>query len=148
MEQGRTAGSPPSAAAEHVFHRARGKWAGCDWPTAFGETGLELNGLTSGQAGLMARATSGTEASDWRAAVMWLRLIEADADAASAAAGRAVECAARGDLSAALRHAKAAEEIESRYHASPVWRGLVAVIETSANRPSAACGPFSPAHVM
>jgi hypothetical protein len=135
MEQGLAPGSSLPAAVEHVFHRARGRWIGCDWPTAFGETGLELNGLTSGQASLMARATSGLEASDWRAAVMWLRLIEVDADGAERAARRAVEHAARGDLGAALRHAKAAEELEARYHATPVWRGLVAIIECALNRP-------------
>src|SRR5262249_9728411 len=98
MAQGTVSPSIPLPAVEHVFQRTRGKWAGCDWPTSFGETGLELNGLRSGQAVLMARATSGAEATDWREAVQWLRLIEADADAAEVAARRAVEHAARGEL--------------------------------------------------
>jgi hypothetical protein len=131
MEQGVAPRSILPDVVEQTFLQTQGKWTGCDWPTAFGETGLDLKGLTSKQAILMARATSGTEAADWREAVLWLRLVEADADAAEAAARRAVGYVARGDLSAALGHAKTAEELEARYHATPVWRGLVAVLETA-----------------
>jgi hypothetical protein len=79
----------------------------------------------------MARATSGPEAADWRAAVRWLRLVEADAAAAEESARRAVESAARGDLGEALRHARAACDVEARYHAAPVWRALRHAIEVA-----------------
>src|ERR1043166_4436913 len=47
---------------ERAFARAAGEWTGCDWPTSFGNKGLDLNGMTSYQAILLARATAGVEA--------------------------------------------------------------------------------------
>lgn len=114
----------PLEAVERAFYRASGTWTGCDWPTTFGDTGLDLDGLTSHQALLMARATAGSEAADWREAVHWLRTIEADAEAAEEAARWAVEAAARGELATACRDAQAACELEARYHSRPVWRDL------------------------
>jgi hypothetical protein len=111
-------------AAERAFDRARGTWTGCDWPTSFGDTGLDLNGITSHQALLMSRATAGPEAADWREAVQWLRLVESDAEAAEEAGRGAVESAARGDLPAARRDARAACDLEARYHPRPVWTDL------------------------
>lgn len=108
-------------AVEWAYDRAHGTWTGCDWPTSFGDTGLDLNGMTSHQALLMSRATAGVEAADWREAVHWLRLVEADAEAAEEAARWAVECAARGDLAAARRDAQTACDLEARYHPRPVW---------------------------
>jgi hypothetical protein len=104
-------------------------WVGCDWPTAFGATGLDLNGIRSAQALLMARATAGAEAADWREAVRWLALVEADAAEAAAAGRRAADLAARGDLAAALREARRAEALEARYHPAPGWRALVRSLE-------------------
>jgi hypothetical protein len=109
---------------EGAYDRARGSWSGCDWPTSFGDTALDLNGITSHQALLMARATAGLEAADWREAVQWLRLVEANAEAAEEAARWAVEAAARGDLAAARREAGAAFDLEARYHPRPVWMDL------------------------
>lgn len=116
---------------EQVYTEACGKWTGCDWPTMFGDTKLELNGVTSGQALQKVRETSGVDATDWREAVRWLRLIEADAETAEKSAHLAVEKAACGDLTGALRHARIAEELEARYHAVPVWRKLVTTIEAA-----------------
>jgi hypothetical protein len=111
-------------AVERAYTRARNAWTGCDWPTSFGDTGLDLSGVTSHQALLMARATSGLEAADWREAVHWLRLVEADAEAAEEAARWAVEHTAHGDLPAARRDAQAACDLEARYHPLPVWGEL------------------------
>ena len=128
---GRTA--YPSAhfmdAVHRAYTRARGAWTGCDWPTSFGDTGLDLNGMTSHQALLMARATAGVEAADWREAVHWLRLVEVDAEAASEAGRRASDEAARGNLAAAGRAAWAACELEVRYHPQPVWGPLQEALE-------------------
>ncbi|HVK13563.1 MAG TPA: hypothetical protein VM597_32755 [Gemmataceae bacterium] len=117
-----------------AYHRAEGTWTGCDWPTSFGDTGLDLNGITAHQALLMSRATAGVEAADWREAVQWLRLVEADAEAAETAGRQAAEDAARGDLVAARRAAGAACELEARYHARPVWGPLHQALESLSAR--------------
>jgi hypothetical protein len=114
---------------DRAYDGAHGRWTGCDWPTSFGDTGLDLNGMTAHQALLMARATAGTEAADWREAVQWLRLVEADAEAAEEAAARALTAARREDLSAARWSARAACELEARYHPRPVWTSLQEVLE-------------------
>ena len=119
-------------AAEQAFERARGTWTGCDWPTAFGYTGLDLNGITSHQALLLSRATAGEEASDWREAVHWLRLVEADAEAAEEAARWAVALAARGDLAGAVRESRVACDLEARYHPVAVWADLRDLLEAAA----------------
>ena len=118
-------------AAERAYAAARGAWTGCDWPTSFGQTGLDLNGMTSHQALLMSRATAGEEASDWREAVHWLRLVESDAEGAEESARWAVEHAARGDLAAAVREARTACDLEARYHPQPVWTDLREALETT-----------------
>lgn len=115
---------------EQVFARSRAIWVGCDWPTSFGKSGIDLNGMTSAQALLMSRATSGEEAADWRAAVHWLRMIEADAEAAEEGARWAVQHVLCGDLEAAGREAQAAVDLESRYHPRPVWAQLRDVLES------------------
>jgi hypothetical protein len=119
---------------ERAYERARGTWTGCDWPTAFGQTGLDLNGMTSHQALLMSRATAGEEASDWREAVQWLRLVEADAEAAEESARLAIELIAHAELPAAIRAARAACAMEARYHPAPVWTDLREILE-AASRP-------------
>ncbi len=127
----RTAPLSPSTmeAVRRAYHRAQGAWTGCDWPTSFGDTGLDLNGMTSHQALLMSRATAGVEAADWREAVQWLRLVETDAEAAEAAGRQAADEAARGNVQAANRAAWAACELEARYHPQPVWGPLQEALE-------------------
>ena len=127
------AGALPRGTLEAVdwaFDRGRGAWTGCDWPTSFGDTGLDLNGMTSHQALLMARATAGLEAADWREAVQWLRLVETDAEAAEEAARSAVDAVARGELAAARRDAQSACDLEARYHPRLVWADLKEALES------------------
>jgi hypothetical protein len=114
---------------DQAYDRAHGRWTGCDWPTSFGDTGLDLNGMTAHQALLMARATAGVEAGDWREAVQWLRLVEADAEAAEEAAARALTAVRREDICAARWSARAACELEARYHPRPVWASLQEILE-------------------
>jgi hypothetical protein len=121
-----------------AFVRGRGRWAGCDWPTRFGTTGLNLCTLTAAQAQLMARATAGDEAADWRAAVCWLREVEADARKAEKEAGRAVCLAADGRLADAVEPARAAMMLEEGYRPAVVWRPLhdaILAVLTMQSRP-------------
>jgi hypothetical protein len=115
-------------ALDEIFHllyeQLNGRWKGCDWRTNFGAAGLDLYGVTSRQAALLARATSGQEAVDWHGAAEWLAKIEADAEAASQAAWLAQREAAAGHLGEALRHAQRACDLERRYHSEAVWHSL------------------------
>jgi hypothetical protein len=107
-----------------AFLCGNGRWTGCDWPTCFGTTGLNLCALTAKQARLMASATAGAEAAEWRAAARWLAEVEADARQAEAAATRAVRLAAEGRLTEAAAEARAACDLEGRYRPAVVWRAL------------------------
>src|SRR5947209_1679086 len=102
----------------------RSCWVGCDWPTRFGTACLNLCALTSAQAMLMARATAGAEAADWRAAGRWLAEVEAAAREAEDEAGRAVHLAAQGHLEEAAERARAAVDLEGHYRPATVWRPL------------------------
>ncbi len=64
------------------FGIASQKWIGCNWPTCFGPRLLNLNGLFSRQAILLAEATAGNESSDWLDAAQWLETVEKDARSA------------------------------------------------------------------
>lgn len=107
-----------------TFVQTSGKWGGCDWPTTFGATGLNLNGLRAAQAALLAGVTSGREAMDWLAAADWLARVQRDAEECEAKAARAAELAEAGRLPEALRLAEEACAIEGRYHADLVWKPL------------------------
>jgi hypothetical protein len=107
-----------------LYEQLKGRWRGCDWPTRFGTAGLDLAGVTSRQAALLARATSGREAVDWHGAAEWLAKIEADAEAANQAAWQAQQEASAGHLSEALGHAQRACDLERLYHAEAVWDSL------------------------
>jgi hypothetical protein len=108
-----------------------GKWRGCDWLTAFGVNGLDLKGLRPSEAALLAGATSGSEAADWRAAAEWLAQVARDAQQAEAKAAKAAELAEAGRLAEALRLADEACAIEGRYHMSLVWQPLRNAIATT-----------------
>jgi hypothetical protein len=109
----------------------RGKWTGCDWPTQFGRNRLDLRGLRPSQALLMQRATAGSEAADWRDALLWLRRVEQDASQAESEAQTAADLATRGKLREALDHVKRACGIETRYRESSIWRPLRNAIEAA-----------------
>jgi CheY-like chemotaxis protein len=112
-----------------IFVRTVGRWVGCDWPTRFGQLGLNLNGLKASHARLLAQATAGREAADWLAAARWLEQVEADARRAAEAAEIAADLALFGQLEQALASAGAACAIEAQYsHHEPVWQPLCDVI--------------------
>jgi hypothetical protein len=128
------------------LERGLGRWTGCDWPTVFGRTGLNLDGLTSAQAMLLARATAGKEAEDWRAAVAWLTGVEVDAGDAEARARQAVMLCGQGKLHEALDQAREAHRLESRYHRVTHWQSLCEAIEAAidAREVAGANGDSSP----
>jgi hypothetical protein len=107
-----------------AFLQGCGQWTGCNWPTHFGTTGLDLCQIMSGQARLMARATSGSEAADWRAAAHWLAEVEATALRAEDEAHRAAQLAADGHFADAELHAQTALDLEGRYRSPVVWLSL------------------------
>jgi hypothetical protein len=96
-----------------AFAQGRGTWTRCDWPTHFGNTALNLNGLTWIEADAMAEKTRGTvAAADWKAAASWLTKIQKRAAQAEAEASAAVDAASAGEWSAAKRHAEHAWLLE------------------------------------
>ncbi len=107
-----------------AFLRGRDRWAGCDWPTRFGDTGLNLCALTAAQALLMARATAGAESAEWRKAAHWLSEVEAAAREAQEEASRAARLAADGEFAEAAECARTALDLESRYRPPVVWGPL------------------------
>jgi hypothetical protein len=107
---------------EQTYRQAAGAWQGCDWPVRFGKLGLELTGLKSSQAALMAAATAGREAEEWRRAAKWLNHVEEEAREAEGYARTAVTLACEHSFKAALAEAATACKLESRYHAHPIWQ--------------------------
>ena len=114
-----------------VFLQTAGRWKGCDWPTQFGKTRLNLEGLKSAQATLMAKATAGLEAADWRRGANWLAQVEEDVKKAEAEGELAADLAACGQLRQSLAHAQQACAIESQYHSQPGWQRLCDAIKAA-----------------
>src|SRR5262249_39768426 len=103
-------GGEPAGMEEIVraYEGAAGTWTGCDWPTRFRPTGLDLNGRTVAEAEVRKRTTRGVEAQVWNSAARWLWLIELHAEQAEKHAALALQAAGAGDLRQALDHAQRA----------------------------------------
>lgn len=115
--------------AVELIQRAMKQWRGCAWATSFGRGGLNLDGITASQARLVAWATTGQEALDWREAASWLDQVEADARQAAAHGGRALGLVRQGRPEAALEELGRACQLEERYPGQSAWqsaRGAVA----------------------
>ena len=119
---------------QRAFHLAQSKWKGCDWPTQFGKGGINLCGLKSAQARLMAHATSGTEATEWLAAAEWLAQIERDAETAEREAETAVRLACVGELKTAQELVHQACRLEKKYRENIVWQALYDAIQDAVDR--------------
>jgi hypothetical protein len=118
------------------YRQAAGQWTGCDWRTDFGSAHLDLAELKASQVLLLARATSGKEASDWQAAALWLTRIEQAAQEAETEAGIAFALAATGQFREAHLHAQQACSIEACYHANhAVWPPFCKAIERLLSAP-------------
>ena len=97
------------------FAEGAGPWKGCDWPTRFGRTCLDLNGCTAAEAAVEAEAATNTVSAqweDWRFAASWLGSLEKFAEEAVINALHAVEAAKVGDWPNALKHARWARALE------------------------------------
>jgi hypothetical protein len=96
-----------------AYQKGTGTWTGCDWPTDFGKTGLDLNGWTAAQAEAMFLETMDTtRQQDWRVAVRWLAVIERRAQEAETKAAAAVAAAGAGRWEEALHNAELAGSLE------------------------------------
>jgi hypothetical protein len=96
-----------------AYEKATGTWTGCDWPTRFGKTGLDLNGWTADEAESMAVESIGRDdAEDWGVAATWLRRIERSATDAETEASLAVAAAHAGKWDEAVRCARRARGVE------------------------------------
>jgi hypothetical protein len=111
-----------------AFLQGFGKWTGCSWPTQFGNGKLNLEGLKSSQAALMAGSTSGKERADWLEATRWLEQVERDAREAEKEAESARDLAILGQLEQARAHVERACQLESKYTTGPTWQELRSAI--------------------
>jgi hypothetical protein len=120
-----------NVAVHRAYTRALNAWTGCDWHTEFGAARLDLNGVRAAHAALLAQATAGPEAADWRAARIWLEEVEQDAATARSEAGAAVASADAGQLADALGHARRACALESKYQVPRFWPPLCDALEAA-----------------
>lgn len=107
-----------------VYAEATGAWKGCDWPTRFGETKLDLNGYSAAMArAKVAAAKTDAEADDWGKAATWLADVEREAQEAETAAARSLAAAERGQWQKALAHAERAWSAELGT-GRPIWHSF------------------------
>lgn len=89
-----------------AYEEGAGTWGGCDWPTQFGATQLNLNRCTAAEAESMAvDALDSPVADEWSAAARWLARVEEFARQAEVHAAAAVKAAAAGQWEEALQQA-------------------------------------------
>jgi len=104
-----------------AYEGATGTWKGCDWPTRFGESKLDLNGYSPELArAKVATAATEAEIEDWGKAASWLADVEREAHEAETAAAQTVAAAERGQWQKALGHAERAWAAEFGT-GRPVW---------------------------
>ena len=104
----------------------------CEWDTQFGPPKLNLNGIASAQARLMARATCGAERLEWNAAAHWLEQLERELNDAHSQARQAALLAEDGNWQEAMLCIDHAVERDERYHCPSAWRELQAAIHRRA----------------
>jgi len=114
-----------------AYRDGSGTWTGCDWPTQFGKTGLDLQGCQAADARIMADENRGTVAGeDWAAAATWLMQVEKHAHQAESRAAAAIAAAAAGQWREALQFAEQAWALEfgtgrAIWHSFPLaWQKL------------------------
>jgi hypothetical protein len=96
-----------------AYEEALGRWMGCDWPTKFGASGLDLNGWTAAKAAVVAdERVSAKQKEDWRAAAAFLTRIERQAAQAEAHATLALVAAQSGEWPDAVKHSRRAYALE------------------------------------
>ena len=125
--------------SRRAYKEATGMWTGCDWPTCFGATGLDLSGCTAAEAEARAVETAGSDDGEvWAVAARWLAHVEQSAQEAEAQAALALTAANAGEWADARDHARRAWALEFETgrplrHYPPTWRGLHHAIEAAAS---------------
>jgi hypothetical protein len=120
-----------------AYEEGTGLWTGCDWPTRFGATGLDLNGYAAAEADAIAIDAIRTEAAeDWSSAAHWLARVERCAGKAEVQAALAVKAAVAGQWDEALDHADRAWVLEFStgrplHKGESAWKGLCRAIENA-----------------
>src|SRR5262249_45650122 len=95
-----------------AYEQAAGQWTGCDFPTGNSKIGPNLEGWSSVEAKVRARAVGPEEREKWRVAADWLEGLERAAADAEAEATLAVTAATAGHWDEAVEHARNARAIE------------------------------------
>ncbi|EMI15935.1 hypothetical protein RMSM_07144 [Rhodopirellula maiorica SM1] len=116
---------------QDALRQAKSTWIGCQWPTQFGSSRLNLEGLRSRQAGIAEKATRGEESRCWRGAAIWLATVEHDAALAAELAEQAVRAAAAGENGEAQRLLGEAVALEQKYRDPIVYQSLLKRFEQS-----------------
>jgi hypothetical protein len=92
-----------------VYQEATGTWTGCDWPTVYGITRLNLQRWSAAQARAMALTL---QSEDWLRAADWFGRIELQAQLPEKKAAEAMEAASEGHWRDALVSAEWAWSLE------------------------------------
>jgi hypothetical protein len=127
---------PDPEAVRRAYQKGEGSWAGCDWTTFYGKSGLDLNGMTAAEAKAMAaRAADPQAQEDWLAAAGWLIDVERRARQAQEKAATAVKAFTEGLWEDALHNVEWAWALEFSTgrplrHGSLAWMALREEIET------------------
>jgi hypothetical protein len=103
---------------------AQSAWIGCDWDTDFGPGHINLRGLSSRHAWLLASATRGSESENWREAKLFLDRLEQDARTAAALASDAVDVWCLGNHDNARELVEDAIGLEGNYRNPIVYPRL------------------------
>jgi len=118
-------------AIRSAYCDAAALWNGCDWPIQGSRSRRNLQGMSSSQATILARATAGVERASWRVAARWLRQVEETAREARQEAEQAAELTEAGQFEGALVHARRAAALEATYRAPVVWRPFADFVESA-----------------
>ncbi|WP_145216147.1 hypothetical protein [Planctomycetes bacterium TBK1r] len=121
---------------QSLLDEASGRWTGCNWRTAMGPQKLNLQGMRSSHAQILASATSGSESAAWDEAAAFLAIVESDAKKAESAARRAVALMQSGHQADAILEASKAVDLEAKHRVPVIWvavRDAIQTLATSAN---------------
>jgi hypothetical protein len=128
---------PDMEEVARVYEEATGTWVGCDWPTLFGRSGLNLDGWTAADAEAQAIEVFGAERPLWEEAATWLQEVERRATEAEAEAERALRAASAGAWREAAESAQRAWSLEFAtgrpFRRQPnTWQRLYEVLQAAA----------------
>jgi hypothetical protein len=118
-----------------IYLRGWRSWTGCNWITSFGPLELNLEGITSQQARMIALATSGPESTAWREAMAWLAFVERAARDAELYAEIAISMAIFGLPEQTLTFVQKACELELLFPIESAWRPLMLALSEELSLP-------------